>query len=73
MKEKAAAREAALKLTTGIAEIAVDAVQVSVDPCAVRVVAVHYNLVPTRLCRPTTARPAQAGARLEAPYLRDCA
>ena len=29
MKEKAAAREAALKLTTGIAEIAVDAVQVS--------------------------------------------
>ena len=39
MKEKAAAREAALKLTTGIAEIAVDAVQVSVDPCAVRVVA----------------------------------
>ena len=72
MKEKAAAREAALKLTTGIAEIAVDAVQVS-GTLRSQVVAVHYNLVLHRLRWPTTARPAQARARLEAPYLRDCA
>jgi len=52
----------------GHSEIALNAVQVSVDPCAVRVVAVHYNLV--RLIPLVFAGPPQRGQRRREPGWR---